>query len=242
MDNIITNLKDIRINFNVTQEQVAKYLWINRVSYNNLESWKRKLKEFELHKISELFEIGIDEIKWEKSNKVICMNKNDKLYKFKQVLLYILNKCWQKPNIWKTVLNKLLYFSDFNYYEFAWNSITGQLYSKKPRWPVPNDIDIALESMKIEWYISELCSDYYWFNQIRYIPNIKPDLSIFNWNEITIIEQVIENFSDKSATWISDYSHEDIPYKSTENIWDEISYGLVFYRTKEYIANPANYE
>ena len=96
--------------------------------------------------------------------------------------------------------------------------------------------------MKIEWYISELCSDYYWFNQIRYIPNIKPDLSIFNWNEITIIEQVIENFSDKSATWISDYSHEDIPYKSTENIWDEISYGLVFYRTKEYIANPANYE
>ena len=35
----------------------------------------------------------------------------------KNLILYILGKCGQRPNIGKTVLNKLLYFSDFNFYE-----------------------------------------------------------------------------------------------------------------------------
>ncbi|MDD4141558.1 MAG: hypothetical protein PHR20_02025 [Bacteroidales bacterium] len=35
------------------------------------------------------------------------------------VLLYILERCSGKTNVGKTVLYKLLYFSDFNYYELA---------------------------------------------------------------------------------------------------------------------------
>ena len=59
--------------------------------------------------------------------------EKDPFYKFKQVLLYILNKCGQKPNVGKTVLNKLLYFADFNYYEKYFESITGVEYVKLPK-------------------------------------------------------------------------------------------------------------
>ena len=37
--------------------------------------------------------------------------------KFKEVLIYILNSVGAKPNIGETVIYKLLYFIDFDYYE-----------------------------------------------------------------------------------------------------------------------------
>ena len=37
--------------------------------------------------------------------------------KFKCLLSYIINRCENKKNVGKTVICKLLYFSDFNYYE-----------------------------------------------------------------------------------------------------------------------------
>lgn len=40
-----------------------------------------------------------------------------KLDKFKEVLLYVLGKVGSKPNVGETVLCKLLYFIDFDYYE-----------------------------------------------------------------------------------------------------------------------------
>ena len=47
--------------------------------------------------------------------------------KFKNVLLYILERCAGKPNVGETVLYKLLYFSDFNYYELYEEQLTGAL-------------------------------------------------------------------------------------------------------------------
>jgi hypothetical protein len=54
------------------------------------------------------------------------------LYKMMQTILYILSKCAGKPNVGKIVLNKLLYFADFNHYEKYWESITEDKYIKMP--------------------------------------------------------------------------------------------------------------
>jgi len=53
-------------------------------------------------------------------------------YKLMQTILYILSKCAGKPNVGKIVLNKLLYFADFNHYEKYRASISGDVYIKKP--------------------------------------------------------------------------------------------------------------
>ncbi|MDR1944825.1 MAG: hypothetical protein LBQ59_01735 [Candidatus Peribacteria bacterium] len=37
--------------------------------------------------------------------------------KFREVLLYILEKLSSKPSFTETVLHKILYFSDFDFYE-----------------------------------------------------------------------------------------------------------------------------
>src|SRR5665811_2454349 len=60
-----------------------------------------------------------------------------KLSIFKNVLLYILERCAGKPNVGETVLYKLLYFSDFNYYELYEEHLSGARYRKLPYGPVP---------------------------------------------------------------------------------------------------------
>jgi hypothetical protein len=59
------------------------------------------------------------------------------LNKFKQVLLYILEKVGSKPNVGETVLNKLLYFIDFDYYEKFEENLMGATYIKNHHGPTP---------------------------------------------------------------------------------------------------------
>ena len=58
------------------------------------------------------------------------------VYKFKNILLYILERYAGKPNVRETILSKLLYFSDFNYYELYNEHLTGSKYLKLPYGPV----------------------------------------------------------------------------------------------------------
>lgn len=67
--------------------------------------------------------------------------------KFKSVLSYIINRCENKKNVGKTVICKLLYFSDFNYYEKYETSITNETYIKYERGPYPQHIDEIVDEM-----------------------------------------------------------------------------------------------
>lgn len=70
-------------------------------------------------------------------NKNIKFNKE----KFKTLMHYIIYKCGHKENVGKTVLYKLLYFTDFNYYELHETMITGESYIKWTRGPAPRDFE-----------------------------------------------------------------------------------------------------
>ena len=67
--------------------------------------------------------------------------------KFKNVLHYIVYKCGLKNNVGRTVLHKLLYFSDFNYYQIFKESITNESYKKLSRGPVPIHFEEAMAEL-----------------------------------------------------------------------------------------------
>lgn len=94
-------IKDLRIQSNLSQEDLAKAIGISRVALSQIELGERSVKTEELKKLAEVFEISTDElIRSEKRKKISIVSKEkDKFYKFKQVFLYILNKCAQKPNV-----------------------------------------------------------------------------------------------------------------------------------------------
>ena len=251
-DNIIDLIKNLRNETNVSQEDLANYIWISRLTYINVENWKRELKKEEIEKIADFFEKPINYFLEEK--------KYDKNRKLKDLILYIVKNFKSKENLWKTVLNKLLYFSDFNYYEWTWNLITWVTYKKLPYWPVPESITQILDDMLEDWEIAikkEKVHDYYTQKIIILDENI--DTNIFDLtDEINrqkkenyipyedlpdskkIVDEVLNRYENWTANAISDLSHEDTPYKVVKNYWDTIDPTYVFYRSKAFIVNHHN--
>ena len=116
-----------------SQQDIARFLEIPRSSVTQMELGKRNISLKELRKLSKVLGFSIDqllsedfEVEFEaetENNKSLPKQERISIPKmqtdkFKHILLYILERCAGKPNVGETVLYKLLYFSDFNYYEF----------------------------------------------------------------------------------------------------------------------------
>ena len=69
--------------------------------------------------------------------------------------------------------------------------------------------------------------------QKKLLPLQRPDLSILSGRDIEHIDDVLARHSDKSATEISKYSHDDIPWQSAQH-GKPLSYESVFYRDEKY--------
>ncbi len=149
--------------------------------------------------------------------------------KFKQFLHYVIYKTNNLRKVGKVVLFKILYFTDFNYYELFEEKLSGETYLKFPLGPAPCDFDAAILALKDEGLISETESYYNTFRQIKFLSNIKPDTSKFSLKELEFIDGSISTYSSFNATEISEYSHKDAPYVVAED-FEELDYELVFYR------------
>jgi uncharacterized phage-associated protein len=152
--------------------------------------------------------------------------------KFKEILLYILNKVGSKPNVGETVIYKLLYFVDFDFYEKYEEQLIGAAYLKNHYGPTPVEFEKIVEEMAGKDLV-RVQSTYFNFPQNKYLPLRKPDLSKLKANEIETIDNVLNKLSDMNASQISDYSHNDVPWLTTEDE-EIIEYESAFYRTAPY--------
>ena len=242
----ITKLRKMK---GLSQEDFAKIVKMSRPSLAQIELGNRSVDILELKILSMVLGFSLDdfmsdnfsveqnvegkpETKTKKSNERISVPKLN-VNKFKNVLLYILERCAGKPNVGETVLYKLLYFSDFNYYELYEEHLTGANYRKLPYGPVPQKLDAIINEMMENGQIKRIKTEYYDKMQTRYIPLSKANLTELKASEKEVIDKVIEQMSDWSATAISDYSHKDLPWVVTDE-GKEIHYELAFYRDLPY--------
>lgn len=237
----------------LTQEELGKILGISRPSVTQLESGNRELAAIELRKLATALQFSIDDLlsdtysiesvaDIEDSDSAIAAGEVSaerisepelNIEKFKNVLLYILGRCAGKPNVGETVLYKLLYFCDFNYYEIYETHLTGARYKKLSYGPVPHDMSKIVSKMASSRQLQKVKSEYFGKPQTRYLPLIKPDLTMLSAAEIEVIDSVIDQMSDWSAKSISDYSHNDKPWRAT-GLNENIDYELAFYRRPPY--------
>ena len=92
------------------------------------------------------------------------------LQKFKEVLLYILNKVGAKENIGETVIYKLLYFIDFDFYEKYEEQLVGATYIKNKYGPTPVEFVKIVEKMIKDGEIEKVKSEYFKLQQTKYLP------------------------------------------------------------------------
>ena len=153
--------------------------------------------------------------------------------KFKAVLLYIISRCENKPNVGKTLICKLLYFSDFNHYEIYEKAITDETYLKYEHGPFPSHINEILDEMIDDNIIEWKSETYAGYSQDHYYLKEAPDLSLLNTAELRVINDVIDKIGGWTARKASRYSHKDLPWKIAEDN-EVLDYEYVFYRDQEY--------
>lgn len=162
-------------------------------------------------------------------NERIVYNKE----KFKGMLHYIISRCGCNANVGRTVIFKLLYFSDFDFYELYEKSLSGEKYVHKSQGPVPFHFHEAKNELLNEGKIKEEKELVINFPRYRYSSLEQVDMSLFDDNEIDVINNTINKMAHMLSGQISDYSHGDIPWRLT-NEGEELDYESVFYRDPEY--------
>ena len=153
--------------------------------------------------------------------------------KFKELILYILNRVGGRANVGETVLYKLLYFCDFNYYEIYEKHLTGMTYLKQKHGPVPKNIKGIIKELINDKELELHKSTHFKYPQRKYLSYRDADLKFFTADEIKVIDTVLSDLAKKNAKTLSDYSHRDVPWIVTKYN-QPINYKSVFYRTAEH--------
>ena len=256
--NIGENIKQLRGKLGLTQEVLAVKLEMNRSSLVQIERGRRKVSVEELIKFSEVMNVSVDQLinpdlkpeeiiepaikepLLQEQRERISIPQNN-FHKFREVLLYILARIGARPNIGETVLYKILYFIDFDYYEKYEEQLIGATYIKNKYGPTPTHFHKLIESMEENGDLVRVAKEYYNYPQTKYLPRREPDISKLSATELDTINDVLNRLGEMNATQISEYSHKDIPWITTED-GGQINYESVFYRSPEYSMREEEHE
>ncbi len=245
-----TFIKKLRQENDYSQQYLADKIKVSRPTYNQIEAGKTELTIKQAKTLAAIFGLTLENFLEEKANKITVKLSKAKekksakpeirinvpqqnLKKFKEVLLYILEKVGAMPNIGETAIYKLLYFIDFDYYEKYEEQLIGAKYIKNHYGPTPVEFTDIVNEMMLAGELEKVKSKYFQYEQKKYLPRRAPDLKDLNAQEIQLIDDVLARLSGKSAKELSEYSHGDIPWKSHQD-GEVIDYENVFYRDDKY--------
>lgn len=244
-------LKKLRDNAELSQEHVAEKLGIARATYAGLENGRREPNLAELRSISQFYEISMPDLldpegyffskKGDLPDKSITrkepeimprdINPEVSPEKLREVLLYILGKVGAKPNVGETVLYKLLYFIDFDFYEKHGKSITGLTYIRNHYGPTPTKAFVdVVKQMEKEGELEVFPTKFFNNTLKKYLPVVKTDLHELSAAELNHINEELRRLSDKTAGELSELSHYDMPWLAAKQ-GEPLKYRDVFYRS-----------
>ncbi|MEK7077979.1 MAG: Panacea domain-containing protein [Patescibacteria group bacterium] len=155
--------------------------------------------------------------------------------KYQQIILYLCQKLGGEVR-GKKKLAKLLYFVDFDFYEKYQKSITGDVYKAYPKGPLPsalNEIIADLSKNKAlrvgtvrEWGKEYAPTEVY--------ENIvKPDMSIFEPEEIKMLDRIIRRYGVLNGEQLAELSHAEAPYTAAKP-YQTIPYEFTYYRGTDF--------
>lgn len=247
--NFTDTIKRLREEKGASQAEVAEAIGIARATYASLEADRRPANLDEINKLAEYYQAAPSELIdgtvsmvhepvapyefADTTEEIIPRDLDPKTNpeKLREVLLYVLEKVGAKPNVGETVLYKLLYFIDFDYYEKTGQSITGLTYVRNHFGPTPAlDFKSVVEGMQKNEDLEIVETKFFSNTQKKYLPLKSVKLEELSANELQHIDETLSKLSDKTATELSDLSHYDMPWIATKQ-GKKIDYRGVFYRT-----------
>lgn len=148
--------------------------------------------------------------------------------KFRELILYISQKCSSHPMFGAIKLNKILYYSDFLAYAQLGNPITGHEYQRLRKGPAPVRL-LPIRKQMIADGVLGLQPVFLksGFTQQRTINLRQPNLKLFSGDEIAIVDRVISVLEPLDAETTSEFSHQMIGWIAAKD-GETIPYCSVF--------------
>ena len=245
------HLRQLRTKRNFSQEHLAEEIGVSRPTYYEIEKGERDLTVTEAQKLAEIFGMTLENFlggkesdvrlpdlppkqKAEAEEQDMRINvPQENMGKFREILLYILQKIGAKPTVGETVLYKILYFIDFDFYEKFEEQLMGLKYIKNHHGPTPVGFTQMIAKMEKDGDLVRVRSRYFQYDQKKYIPRREPDLAKIDSRELQHIDMELARLSDMNAVQIREYSHEDIPWK-VHKMGEQLEYEYAFYREPPY--------
>lgn len=120
-----------------------------------------------------------------------------------------------RNEVQKTKLMKLLFYADFLNFKRHLISITGLPYERLSYGPVPKDHELLLSTLDKSGIINVQYEYDNGYTFIRIKSEKTFDSSLFNQEELAILEHIEGYFKDYGSVDISNYSHEEQGWKDT---------------------------
>ncbi|NUO78538.1 DUF4065 domain-containing protein [candidate division KSB1 bacterium] len=155
---------------------------------------------------------------------------------FKEMILYVAERCADKPNFGSTHLNKILHYTDFFWYGHTGESLSGETYLCAKHGQVPKHFEEVRDELVREGFLAMVekrCVDY-----VQKRPTVlkKIELTALSQEQREFIDTIIVWLVDHTAGYVSDQvAHEDLAWKYL-NPGDEIPYETVFFRRKKNLS------
>ncbi len=222
----------------LSQSEVAKSLGMSRPTYTQLEQGETRPSEEQRALLASIFGISKETLEKNTGEQIITSEikvkevPKENIERFKQVLLYVVSKVGNRPNIGQTALYKLLYFIDFDYYEKTQKYLIGATYIKNTHGPSPISFAKISRDLQNKGQLVEVYSKYFNYDQKKYLITSEPEVSLLSASELKHIDDELERLASKTAKELSELSHIDTPWRVAKDK-EVLNYRHVFYRPDE---------
>lgn len=143
--------------------------------------------------------------------------------KFKELVVYIASKTGDDPKCGDMKLNKLLYFMDVTAFRRTGKPITGAPYQHQKMGPIAEPLLPARRELEHERRVVVRSRDYKGKTQTATEAKSNPRTTLFEADELSIVDEIIEKFSDFDGKAMERIAHDEPGWKMTKD-GERISY------------------
>lgn len=203
-NNYFELIKKLRIEKDLSQEDIYSKLDISRSTYIAFEQGKTELNFSQVLKIADIFGISLENVE-------SGMYPNIKKYK-EMILSFLRLTNSSDKKIPKTKLAKLLYLADFSWFYEKLDSMSGMQYRRLTYGPVPDMYFRALDELESEGkiVIDRSRDNMYLIKESE--SNQKQKLVDLSAEEKKLMKDISKKWSDKKTAEIVNFTHNQLPY------------------------------
>ena len=213
------NLEFLRKRIKMSQDDVSQALDMTRPAYKQLETNERTPTNAELVAVSELFGVRVEALIGTDTLADNTPEANDTsgvdMVKYKNVILHLAQRVGARPNVGETVFYKLIYFVETLARSTKGVGMTNERFYKMQYGPVPASFQTVTVEMINANELDRVQGRYFTYMQTKYLPRVEAT-GLTN-EELMIIDKIIYTLGDKTATELSDLSHQDAPWIQADN-------------------------